>query len=566
MSQLLKGKIAAVRFKHSLVESSTGAAMAAGAFVGLLTLAALADWWIDFPWLLRALLLLGYLAATGYLAWKHCITPVVKGPDDEEIALRVEHEEPGFASRLISAVQFSAAETVPSGASPALVQAMIRQTEDMARNMDFARVIKIKRCLQFVSVAVITLGIAGTLFASGGSTARDLVARIFLSNTVLPTKTRVQCLSGSFTIAHGDDAVLTAKAEGWRPSLGRAEITYASGQTQSLILEQSKEDSSLYSATLNSVQDSFSYRIRIYDGKSPETYQVKATPRPAVVDMACSVIYPAYTKLGTVNKPTGDLSVLVGSKLHLKVTANKDLRVKPDKDGESNYAIIYNTDKNNHETKIPMTVNPAKRTELTGDLPLVPGTVAFALHLVDDDGITSKDAAVYRIDLVPDRPPVVRIIIPDRKEVLVTRQSEMEIRYLAEDDFGVAKLTLHYRVDEGEEKTIPLPLDATNKSIRGKYIWSISNIPLPPGKPALEGSVMEYWLEAEDLNDVTGPLKSTTEHYQARVVSKNDKQKELIERMGDQLNIMKSITERQDDTSRDLGNVIEQQGAPATPH
>lgn len=77
---------------------------------------------------------------------------------------------------------------------------------------------------------------------------------------------------------------------------------------------------------------------------------------------------------------------------------------------------------------------------------------------------------------------------------------------------------------------------------------------------------MEYWLEAEDLNDVTGPLKSTTEHYQARVVSKNDKQKELIERMGDQLNIMKSITERQDDTSRDLGNVIEQQGAPATPH
>lgn len=558
MSELIRGKIAAVRSRHSLVEAATGASMAVGSLVGVITLAAALDWWLDFPWILRAVLLGGYLGGAGYLLWRYAITPVIQAPDDEEIALRVEHVEPGFASRLISAVQFARPDALPAGASVAMARAMIQQTEEMAGTVDFFRIVKVKRLLRFGAAAVVVLGLAATLFASGGSVAGDLVARVFLSNTVLPTKSRVECLSGSFAMARGDDAVLKASVQGWRPSLGRAEIEYASGQKQTLMLEQSKEDPSIYVAILSGVQDSFTYRLRVYDGRTQEDYRVTATPRPAVAEISCSVAYPAYTGIGTVVRSTGDLTVLTGSKLQLKVTANKNVRLKPGKGDDANYVQLFTSDKAAREIRVPLTVKADKRTELTAEVTVVPQAVAFTIHLVDDDGIPSKDAAVYRIDVVADRAPTVRISVPDRKEVLVTRQSQLPISYLAEDDFGLGKLTLHYRVDEGDEQTVAMPVDAAARTVRGKYDWPISAVPLPAGKLALEGSVIEFWIEAEDRNDVSGPLKGDTERYQARVVSREDKQKELIERMGEQVNIMRNIAERQDETSKQLGEVIEQ--------
>ena len=562
MSELIRGKIAAVRSRHSLVHAATGVSMVIGSLVGVITLAALLDWWIEFPWLLRAGLLAGYLGGAGYLLWRYAITPVVQAPDDEEIALRVEHVEPSFASRLISAVQFGRADALPAGASVAMARAMIRQTEEMAGAVDFGRIVKVNRLGQFGAGAIIVMGMGVALLATGGATAGDLVARVFLSHTVLPTKSRVECLSGSFTMARGDDAVLKARVQGWHPATGRAEIQYASGQKQTLMLEQSKEDPAIYAATLSSVQDSFTYRIRVLDGKTQEDYQVTATPRPAVVDVHCSVVHPAYTGLGTLVRSTGDLSVLAGSKLQLKVTANKNVRLKPGKGDVANYVQLFSTDKAAREIRVPLAVKGDQRTELTAELTVAPQTVAFTIHLVDDDGIASKDGAVYRIDVIADRPPAVRVTAPDRKEVLVTRQSELPIAYLAEDDFGLGKLSLHYRVDEGDEQTVALSVEAGVKTAGGKYDWPISAVPLPAAKLALElaleGSVIEFWIEAQDLNDVTGPLKSDTEHYQARVVTKEDKQKELIERMGDQINNMRSLADKQDETSRQLGEVIEQ--------
>jgi len=557
MSQLIRGKIAATRSRHSLVEACTGAAMALGALVGLITLGAISDWLFEFPWLLRAVLLAGYLGGVGYLVWARAIAPVIRAPDDEEIALRVEHLEPSFSSRLISAVQFSAPDAATEGASPAMIGAMMRETEEMAQSIDFGRIVQTRRLAQFAGATLVVLLLAGGLLAAGGGTAADLVARAFLSRTPLPTKTRVTSLSGSFTVARGDDAILKAKIQGWHPATGKAEIVYASGQKQALTLEPTADDPSVYAGTLSSVQDSFTYRLRVYDGHSDDD-NVKATPRPTVVDVNCSVVYPAYTGLGTVAKPPGDLNVLAGSRLQLKVIANKGMRVRSGTSNEANYVQLFTSEKTSRETRLPLTVTPLKRTELTADFSLPPGTVGFTLHLIDDDGLTSKDSAVYRVDLTADRSPIVRILVPDRKEVLLTRQSELEMTFTAEDDFGLGGVNLHYRVDEGDEQTVKVPIDAKNKSLRTRYVWPMSDIALPQGKPSLEGSVVEFWLEAVDLNDVTGPLKGETEHYQARIVSKDDKQKELIGRMGEQLTIMRSITERQDETSKDLGTAIEQ--------
>ncbi len=330
------------------------------------------------------------------------------------------------------------------------------------------------------------------------------------------------------------------------------------------MLDQSKEDAALYSAVLTSVQESFTYRVRVYDGKT-ETFDVKVTPRPTVVKVNCKVTYPQYTELGTVDKPSGDLSLLIGSKLHVEITASKRLRATSGSGDDANYVQIFTSEKGAGSPRSPLAVKPGKQDELTCELTPEASTAAFSVHLVDDEGVESKDSAVYRIDMLSDRPPVVRVTAPERKEVLVTRQSTMEVGYAAEDDYGLGNVTLRYRVDEGDEHAVALPFEANAKSARGSYTWAFSGVPLPPGKQTMEGSVIEYWIEAQDRNDVSGPSKTATEHYQARVVSRDDKQKELIERTGEQLNIMRSITERQEETSKQLGSVIEQPGIPATP-
>src|SRR5690349_13316269 len=81
-SPVLTEKLAAVRRKQVGVAAGTGAGMAVGAFVFLLAVAMLCDWWLDFPLGMRAATLTMILCATGLLAWRYILTPLRHQPDD----------------------------------------------------------------------------------------------------------------------------------------------------------------------------------------------------------------------------------------------------------------------------------------------------------------------------------------------------------------------------------------------------------------------------------------------------------------------------------------------------
>src|SRR5207248_1980494 len=134
--------------------------------------------------------------------------------------------------------------------------------------------------------------------------------------------------------------------------------------------------------------------------------------------------------------------------------------------------------------------------QLTADVPVPPKTSGFSIHLHDINGLSSKDPAVYRVDLVPDKDPTVRINYPDRKEELVTRVATLEIRFDAADDFGLSKLSLKYRVDDGAEQSIPLDLgppgSGAPRTLHSRFAWKISKLtPRSTTQPTLEGSVVE---------------------------------------------------------------------------
>jgi hypothetical protein len=581
MSELIAEKLSSVRSKHSTVSIFTGLALAIALILVWTTLAMWIDWNVanGLPRWARILSLLLELAAVGAIVYTFIIRPITRAPDDEEVALMIEREWPDFNTRLIASVQLTQPQAVSPHSSALLVKAMVRQTEKLAEETQVTDVVKTRTLNRSLLAAAIICVLVIFLFLWAQPTSAALLQRAFLGNVALPTKTHLQSTTGDLNIALGDALKITTTVTGYQPAAGRIDLTFNSGRSQSLPLEKDPNAPGTYAITLDAIHESFQYSVHIYDAHS-DTFQVTALERPEIANVEIVQIYPAYTGMGTVTRQPGDLALLAGSRLKLKVTSTRPLRVAPAGPGKANYVLRFVDEKQGgggHSDTVPLVRSHTNLKEASIDAPdgmtLPNGLNALSIHLIDTDDLESKDTAVYPVEIIPDRPPTIRIFEPDRKEELVTAQAKLEIGYIAEDDILLGKVTLKYKqiaTDSGEEsavQSIDLPLPPKTRSQKTTYLWDITQIPIPPGKPTLEGSILEYWLEAEDTNNLTGPGKATTEHYAIRVVTRAEKQAEMMARSSETISGIKSASEDQDNLAQSVREKINPttNTHPATP-
>src|SRR5204863_1220995 len=100
------------------------------------------------------------------------------------------------------------------------------------------------------------------------------------------------------------------------------------------------------------------------------------------------------------------------------------------------------------ESNLAMHVGAANKREMTGQFSVpAKGLTGFQIQMLDTENMESRDSAVYRVDILPDKPPTVRITYPDRKEELLTRQATMLVGFDASDDFQISKVRLKYKTD-----------------------------------------------------------------------------------------------------------------------
>lgn len=574
MSQLLARKIADVRRKHGVVHAIAGLSGLVGVVVLVLGLSMVVDWWFDLPkWARAALLVLNVILGAGTIAWWG-VRPVIFPPDDDDIALAVERDQPALRSRLISAIQLVRPDALSSGVSLSLVRALVQEVEAYARPMDFTRVIRVDAMLRTLSIAVliVLLFLGGVAWAD--QAANDLLRRAFLADVPVPRKTTVAVIEPDRLIARGDSVTLAADALGIVPSSGRLSVQYEGGQRQEFGLER-LADSRRFNRTIDNVLESFTYRIRLYDGISQE-HRVEVVDRPAVAMLECVQVYPAYVtaadpRLGSVRRAPGDLSLLAGSRLILNITANKPI-ARNAVNGEINRLVVVGTTPAGADAEappgapvfpriLPLDVNPADATQLTSrdaggsSVELPPGTTGFAVHLVDEHGFVTRNPSVYRIDLQPDKGPQVKVTYPLRKEELVTSAAHILIGFEAADDFALGAMRLRFKIDQNDASTehaIELDIGKPERTLRGHYRFQLNRLPKPPAV----GANIEWWLEARDTNNVTGPGIGISERFQARVVTNEEKQAELMARMGETLDPLSDVTLSQEELNRRLGQII----------
>jgi len=564
-SAFLSAKIVALRRKRVATAALTGLAVAVGIGIELLALAMFVDWCLDLAWGVRLFLLILQAGLIGYILLRFVAEPIIHPPDMDELALMVEKARPVFRSRLIASVQLTRPGAVASGVSTALVEATVEETEAIAAPMDFNEIVPTDKLKTLGGVAIVVLVLGALGFIRGGTVSADLLKRVFLSSTPVPRKTRITVVDGDKIIGRGDNVRLEAQIAGVIPSGGKVEVRYRGRRAQDFNLEQDRANRRRFGRTIDNVQDDFTYRFYLNDGET-SVYEVRTIARPTVLSIQCEQEFPAYTGLKATRRSLGDLSLLAGSRLSLQGVATKPIQSAALKlvGAPVNFRLPMISElsllpvlRNMPSEIIPMSVTGQSSAEFSGSFTVpAKGLSGFSVLLLDTEGMESRDSAVYRIDTIPDKPPVVRITYPDRKEELITRHATMLVGFEASDDFKLAAVRLRYKVDTLEgagEQTVELDLEAQSpQRLKRRHEWNIGAFtPLLP-----EGSKIEYWIEAEDNNNATGPGIGSSEHQFAKVVSESEKRADLLNRAGDYLGSIGDVATEQEKLNQKLGALI----------
>jgi len=537
MPGVLDHKLARARRRHDVVALASGVCAFGTIFLGVLALAALLDWYSSLSFINRVALLAMNLAVAGYLLFTRGLRPVLRGPSHEELALAVERSEPAFGTRLIASIQLSRPGSLAAGWSPSLVVALIGQTEAIAERIDFSRVVATDHLRRFATFAGAMLMAWMFFFFVTPATAATLLQRALLFPNVAPVhRTTITSVTGDLIIPRGADLTVFADAKGKLPEAGRLLLTHGNGAITELSLERMDSNPHRYQRSLSNVTESFGYTIQINDAETA-LHRIEVRSRPTIQSIAFLQFLPAYTHLSPIERGASDLILLAGSKLHISLRSTSPLASA----GNKLHLVGANV-------TIPLLRDPGDATRVSSPSFEVPtSTTGLSVELLDDHGIASADSPVYPVQIVPDRPPQIRITSPAFPQTLITPAATVPVGFDASDDVALGKVLLHYQVKPSPAQSIEIDLKGTPKTLRGFYPWK-------PGGSV--NTTIEFWLEARDTNDLTGPGVAESEHFELRVVSEEAKRADLMNRMTDNFRQLDEVKQSEQELNSQLGQVL----------
>ncbi len=219
-----------------------------------------------------------------------------------------------------------------------------------------------------------------------------------------------------------------------------------------------------------SVEERFRYYVTERKRRSP-LFRVDIIEPPSVTALNFRIESPRYTGLPPreVGGDTRDLYAMTGAKVTLTGRVNKHL--------DRSYLLFPGGDR--------------IELQLTGDRGLIGSFQvseedSFRIVVIDRSGIHGAEGPFYRIHVVDDRSPEVRVTIPGEDREL-DREMEEVMRFRVADDFGLIDLGLQFTIESrsGEEKSNGIQdLVSFGSGIRDTvvdYRWNLKKLGLFPG-------------------------------------------------------------------------------------
>jgi hypothetical protein len=330
---------------------------------------------------------------------------------------------------------------------------------------------------------------------------------------------------GDTTLISGEDLVVTAEAD---RQLGEgAQLLFEfDGEpvSEQRAMSHAGDGATVYRGVVKDVRSPLRYAVAAGGIESP-WFAVGVIERPYVTGITLEYAFPRYSGLlpRTVDENNGDITALRGTRVEITVGASKAL--------ERAELVFESGDRQALSRVAPTTF----RTTLT-----VRENTTYAINIVDVDGLTSPDPPGYAVVAVRDEYPLVRIAEPGEDRD-VPRGMVFPVLISAIDDYGISRLDIRYSIEGIAEEGVVTLEDfgaGGEREVVSEAQWDLSETGILPG------SVLVYFAEVTDSDDVTGPKTARSESYLIRFPSMAELYDDIV---GDQDDIASALDELVDD-------------------
>jgi hypothetical protein len=443
------------------------------------------------------------------------IVPLFRTPRFSRMARDVEDHK-DFKDIVTAGYEFSQDDEATSRYSPVLIREVVRQAVKSITGLQVRFLFLSRRQLQFVPVAYAAIIVLAVLALAFPSTLINTVERVSSPReaSAVAHEANLHASPGNLTVLAGSDVEVKALDFGGSDEPVTVAYTLAEGFWKNEPTRRSEvlvEDAPMnqFAYTFDDIRSSVTYYFQSGDRKSPE-YRIEVVHKPIVTDLSVILTPPAYTgePADTLVDSGGNVQALEGTQVHVRARTNNIL--------SGAWVRFDEGDRKKVEVQ---------GSEFSFDFQArKDGT--YSILLEDELDHKTDEPLVYSVEVYKDNPPVLDVLEPG-DDATLPRNLQIDVSFIASDDYGVNKASIFFRKG-GEERfrgqTIPLPGDKGKREVAKGFTWDLSQISLFPG------NYVEYFLQVEDNNVVTGPgiTKSRVFHVSVPTMA------ELFERIEEQ--------------------------------
>jgi soluble cytochrome b562 len=324
-----------------------------------------------------------------------------------------------------------------------------------------------------------------------------------------PSKTAIEVHPRNLRVIRGSPVTIQASTAGAIPKslelIVWSRINERGEPAEEKFVMESLGDGK-FTATLNRLERTLRYRAATGAFSSP-TYSAEAIDPPEVGNVKITVYPPAYTGLGSVSLPGGNVEGLKGSTLKMEALSTKEI-VKAE--------IVMGDDK-----QVPLKIDGRK---LQGNLVLFQSQ-QYRIVVQDVYGFRNSPIA-YELKVKPDGFPTIDLLKPT-EDLEVNGDEVLPLEYSARDDFGIGEINLVVKIGDREDKIRIQRNDARQLVLRDQFRWDLGRIALREGDEAL------VHLEVLDNDTISGPKLGVSRALRLRLKNLKGEHKQVADMIRD---------------------------------
>ncbi len=380
--------------------------------------------------------------------------------------------------------------------------------------------------LAVASLSPLRFGDAASLFLSAGS------------HSVVPA-IELQVEPGDVRVERGASVEIQATLAGRRrPAGARIEIRRPDGvwtHTEMSRTETDRPEEDGYRFLASALSGDIEYRVKAGWAAS-DTYRIRVLERLQAVGYRKHYESPAYTGVPPQREISsrGDLAALIGTRTRLEVRHRR-----PGATGRLLFA--------DGGTR---SLEPSGTQSLATTLELV-RSGAYRVELADAHEGDLWVSDTFRIEVVPDLDPVVRLLSPGKR---IDVPPDMYVNLVVDcvDDFGITELALVYGRPGDDPARRILASWEDDKEARVTFNWNLDAVQLLPGDE------MHYFLQVYDNDPVRGPKVGETELFTIRFPSMAEMYANAEEERHEEITSLSDALDSQQELREELRKVAQE--------